>query len=124
MFLEGYPRISDSVILSTNVIHEYILDAGIDPDVGTSIEVNPGEQIILPITVSNDGNGPDRFDFRLARVTDAFGVDVIWDIDIPRDGLMELSPDSYQAFDVLMNVPNKVDAGEYTVILQAYSFHC
>ena len=120
-YLEGYPRISDSVILSTNVIHEYILDAGIDPDVGTSIEVNPGEQIILPITVSNDGNGPDRFDFRLARVTDAFGVDVIWDIDIPRDGLMELSPDSYQAFDVLMNVPNKVDAGEYTVILQAYS---
>ena len=120
-YLEGYPRISDSVILSTNVIHEYILDAGIDPDVGLEIDVNPGEQITLPITVSNDGNGPDRFDFRLARVTDAFGVDVIWDIDIPRDGLMELSPDTYQAFDVLMNVPSKVDAGEYTVILQAYS---
>jgi uncharacterized membrane protein len=120
-YLEGYPRISDSVILSTNVIHEYVLDAGIDPDVGLEIDVNPGDQIALPITVANDGNGPDRFDFRLARVTDAFGVDVIWDIDIPRDGLMELSPDTYQAFDVLMNVPNKVDAGEYTVVLQAYS---
>jgi len=120
-YLEGYPRISDSVILSTNVIHEYVLDAGIDPDVGLEIDVNPGDQIALPITVANDGNGPDRFDFRLARVTDAFGVDVIWDIDIPRDGLMELSPDTYQAFEVLMNVPNKVDAGEYTVVLQAYS---
>ncbi|HJM55167.1 MAG TPA: hypothetical protein QGI72_02860 [Poseidonia sp.] len=120
-YLDGYPRISDSAILSTNVIHEYILDAGVDPDVGTTIEVNPGDQITLPITVSNDGNGPDRFDFRLARVTDAFGVDVIWDIDIPRDSLMELSPNTYQAFDVLMNVPAKVDAGEYTVVLQAYS---
>ena len=37
--------------------------------------------------------------------TDAFGVDVIWDIDIPRENLQELSPGTYQAFDVLMNVP-------------------
>jgi len=71
--------------------------------------------------VTNDGNGPDRFDFRLARVTDAFGVDVIWDIDIPRESLQELSPGTYQAFDVLMNVPNRVTAGEYTVVLQAFS---
>ena len=120
-YLDGYPRISDSVILSTNVIHVYDLDAGIDPDVGTSLEVNPGEQLTLPLTVTNDGNGPDRFDFRLARVTDAFGVDVIWDIDIPRENLMELSPGTYQAFDVLMNVPNRVEAGEYTIVLQAFS---
>ena len=119
--LEGYPRISASKILSTSVVHVFDLDAGIDPEVGTSIDVNPGEQITLPISVKNDGNGPDRFDFRLARVTDAFGVDVIWDIDIPRASLVELSAGTYQEFDVLMNVPNQVKAGEYTVVLQAFS---
>jgi uncharacterized membrane protein len=120
-YLDGYPRISDSVILSTNVVHVYDLDAGIDPDIGTELNVNPGQQIVLPFTVTNDGNGPDRFDFRLARVTDAFGVDVIWDIDIPRETLQELTPDTYQAFDVIMNVPDRVQAGEYTVVLQAFS---
>ena len=120
-YLDGYPRISDSAILSTNVEHVFALDAGIDPDVGTSMNVNPGDQITLPFTVTNDGNGPDRFDFRLARVTDAFGVDVIWDIDIPRENLQELSPGTYQAFDVLMNVPDRVPAGQYTVVLQAFS---
>ena len=120
-YLDGYPRISDSAILSTNVEHVFDLDAGIDPEVGTSMNVNPGDKISLPISVTNDGNGPDRFDFRLARVTDAFGVDVIWDIEIPRENLQELSPGTYQAFDVEMNVPNRVPAGEYTVVLQAFS---
>ena len=120
-YLDGYPRISDSVILSTNVVHVFDLDASIDPDVGTTMNVNPGDQIVLPMTVTNDGNGPDRFDFRLARVTDAFGVDVLWDIDIPRETLQELSPDTYQNFEVLMNVPDRVPAGQYTVVLQAFS---
>ena len=120
-YLDGYPRISDSVILSTTVEHVFVLDASIDPDVGTTLSVNPGEQMTLPMTVSNDGNGPDRFDFRLARVTDAFGVDVIWDLQIPRENLMELSPGNYQSFDVLMNVPQRVEAGTYTVVLQAFS---
>ena len=120
-YLDGYPRISDSAILSTNVEHVFDLDAGIDPEVGTSMNVNPGDKISLPISVTNDGNGPDRFDFRLARVTDAFGVDVIWDIEIPRENLQELSPGTYQAFEVEMNVPNRVPAGEYTVVLQAFS---
>ena len=120
-YLDGYPRISDSTILSTNVEHVFALDAGIDPAIGESMNVNPGDKIALPITVTNDGNGPDRFDFRLARVTDAFGVDVIWDIEIPRETLQELSPDTYQAFEVEMNVPNRVPAGEYTIVLQAFS---
>ena len=120
-YLDGYPRISDSAILSTNVEHVFDLNAGIDPAIGTSMNVNPGDKLTLPITVTNEGNGPDRFDFRLARVTDAYGVDVIWDIEIPRETLQELSPDTYQSFDVLMNVPNRVPAGEYTVVLQAFS---
>ena len=120
-YLDGYPRISDSAILSTNVEHVFDLNAGIDPEIGESMNVNPGDKISLPMTVTNEGNGPDRFDFRLARVTDAFGVDVIWDIEIPRETLQELSPGTYQAFEVEMNVPNRVPAGEYTVVLQAFS---
>ena len=60
--LDSYPRISDSVLLSTNVIHVYDLEAGVDPDVGTELFVNPGEEWLLPITVRNEGNGPDRYD--------------------------------------------------------------
>lgn len=119
--LEGYPRISDSVILSTNVIHVYSLDAGIDPEIGTNLNVNPGDDIILPITVVNDGNGPDRYDFRLARVTDADGVDVLWEIDVPREALSELSRDTFQTFDVSMQIPDQVEAGVYTVVFQAFS---
>ena len=118
--LEGYPRISAQKSLATSVTHVFDLDAGISTDIGTSFDVNPGEQKTLPITVKNEGNGPDRFDFRLARVTDAFGVDVIWDIE-PRSSLMELSAGTYQAFDVLMNVPDQVEAGTYEVVLNAYS---
>ncbi|MDA1131431.1 MAG: hypothetical protein O3B00_08035 [archaeon] len=120
-YLDGYPRISDSIILSTNVIHVYDLDAGVDPEVGTNLVVNPGDNLILPITVENEGNGPDRFDFRLTRVTDAYGVDVLWDITVPRQYLQELSRGTYQNFDVMMNVPDQVQAGTYTVILQAFS---
>ena len=56
--------------------------------------------------MTNDGNGPDRFDFRLALVTDAFGVDVIWDTRF-HEKRRRNSPDTYQKFDVTMNVPNR-----------------
>jgi hypothetical protein len=83
--------------------------------------VNPGEEWLLPITVRNDGNGPDRYDFRLARVTDSSGIDVLWDIDVPRNSLQELSRDTYQTFEVRMNVPDQVEAGAYTVVFEAFS---
>ena len=69
----------------------------------------------------NEGNGPDRYDFRLARVTDAAGVDVLWDIDVPRSALQELSRDTYQTFEVRMNIPDQVEAGAYTVVFEAFS---
>ena len=67
------------------------------------------------------GNGPDRYDFRLARVTDADGVDVLWEIDVPREALSELSRDTFQTFDVSMQIPDQVEAGVYTVVFQAFS---
>jgi hypothetical protein len=85
------------------------------------VAVNPGQELILPTTVTNYGNGPDRFDYRLARVTDPAGVDVIWDIEVPRESLLELTRDTQQEFDVQINVPDQVEAGTYTVVFQTYS---
>ena len=57
----------------------------------------------------------------MARVTDAAGVDVLWDIDVPRSALQELSRDTYQTFEVRMNIPDQVEAGAYTVVFEAFS---
>ena len=64
--LEGYPRVADSVILSTNVIHVFDLDAEAET---TDFEANPGDIWLIPTTVTNAGNGPDRYDLRLGRFT-------------------------------------------------------
>ena len=128
-YLDGYPRISASKILSTNVNHVYSLVASADiadEDMMTLngqevLPVNPGQQISLTTTVMNLGNGPDRFDYRLARVTDPAGVDVIWDIQVPRETLKELSRDTDQIFEIDMNVPEQVEAGVYMVVFQTFS---
>ena len=116
--LEGYPRVADSVILSTNVIHVFSLDATAET---TDISANPGDTWIVPTTVANTGNGPDRYDLRLGRVYDSEGIDVLWDIDVPRSILTELSRDTSQTVDLTINVPQQVPAGDYTVVIQAFS---
>ena len=137
-YLDGYPKISDFVKLDTTVIHEWSLIAetnlsadriiSVESDSGgmvSAFSVYPGEKITLPTTVTNDGNGPDRYDYRLATVIDPSGVPVRnghWDIIVPRDSLQELSRDTSQTFDVLMNVPETdIGAGLYTIVFQAYS---
>ena len=116
--LEGYPRVADSVILSTNVIHVFSLDATAET---TDISANPGDTWIVPTTVANTGNGPDRYDLRLGRVYDSEGIDVLWDIDVPRSILTELSRDTSQTVDLTINIPQQVPAGDYTVVIQAFS---
>ena len=116
--LEGYPRVADSVILSTNVIHVFSLVADAET---TDLSTNPGETWIIPTTVTNTGNGPDRYDLRLGRVQDEFGIAVLWDIDIPRSLLTELSRDTSQTVDLTINIPQQVPAGDYIVVIQAFS---
>jgi uncharacterized membrane protein len=116
--LEGYPRVADSVILSTNIIHVFALEATAET---TDFSANPGETWIIPTTVANTGNGPDRYDLRLGRVYDSKGIDVLWDIDIPRNLLTELSRGTTQTVDLTINVPQQVPAGDYTVVIQAFS---
>ena len=117
--LEGYPRVADSVILSTNVIHVFDLVADAET---TDFSSNPGQSWIIPTTVTNAGNGPDRYDLRLGRVYETgSGIDVLWDIDIPRGLLTELTRDTSQTVDITINVPTQVPAGDYTVVIQAFS---
>jgi uncharacterized membrane protein len=119
--LKGYPKISAAKILQVDVDHVYRLSTDVALVDDEQLTVNPGDAIILPTTVSNNGNGPDRFDYTLARVTDSSGVDVIWDITIPRNTLEELDSGSSQSFDVLMNIPQQVPAGDYTVVFHTKS---
>ena len=119
--LKGYPKISAAKILQVDVDHVYQLKTDVALVVDEQLTVNPGDAIILPTTVSNNGNGPDRFDYTLARVTDSSGVDVIWDITIPRNTLEELDSGSSQTFEVLMGIPQQVPAGDYTVVFHTKS---
>ena len=117
--LEGYPRVADSAILSTKVIHVFDLDVETNE---TATSANPGDAWEVSTTVTNAGNGPDRYDLRLGRVyeTDT-QIDVLWDIDIPRSTLTELTRGSSQEVEIIVNVPTQVPAGDYTVIIQAFS---
>ena len=119
--LKGYPKISAAKILQVDVDHVYRLSTEVALDDDEQLTVNPGDSITLPTTVTNNGNGPDRFDYTLARVTDSSGVDVIWDITVPRNTLQELDAGSSQSFDVLMNIPQQVPAGDYTVVFHTKS---
>ena len=119
--LKGYPKISAAKILQVDVDHVYRLSTDVSLVDNDQLTVNPGDSIILPTTVNNNGNGPDRFDYTLARVTDAAGVDVIWDITVPRNTLEELDSGSSQSFEVLMNIPQQVPAGDYTVVFHTKS---
>ena len=116
--LEGYPRVADAVILSTNVIHVFDLATQADE---TDFLANPGDSWVIPTTITNTGNGPDRYDLRLGRVYDSAGIDVLWDIDIPRSLLTELTRGTSQTVDLTINVPQQVPAGDYTVVIQTFS---
>ena len=119
--LEGYPRVSDKTTLSTNVLHVFSLDTEVET---TELNANPGDSWVIPTTVTNAGNGPDRYDLRLGRVYDETGIDVLWDIDIPRNLLSELTRGDSQTVDITINVPEEgpsVAAGKYTVVLQVFS---
>ena len=117
--LDGHSRVSDSVILSTNVIHKYELD--MIPQVNTTTNINPGERWIVPIRTINTGNGPDRYDLRLASVTDSNGVAVQWEIDVPRADLLELQRNEWQEVEIDIKIPDQVDAGVYKIRIDGLS---
>ncbi|MED6297445.1 MAG: hypothetical protein VX828_04015, partial [Candidatus Thermoplasmatota archaeon] len=116
--LQGASRVSDAVILSTNVEHVYDLEMEA-PD--TAYSVDPGQQLVIPITTTNEGNGPDRYDLRTASITDSNGTQLLWNIEIPRATLSELHRDDSETVDVKINIPGQIVAGNYQVVLKAFS---
>ena len=124
--LDGHARVSDSVILSTNVVHVYDLnivtmDEEITDPASPTLDVNPGEDRIITIRTTNEGNGPDRYDMRLARVTKVGADDVLWDVEVPRNLLQELERGTSQELDIGIHVPQKVEMGEYKIVIEVYS---
>jgi len=117
--LVGASRVSDSVLLSTNVIHVYELESS-TPE--TEFSVDPSETLVVPFTTVNEGNGADRYDIRVARVSAlASGSDVLWDVDVPRGLLSELQRDQVEEIEVRVNVPHQVEAGDYEIVLDVFS---
>ena len=122
--LEGTPEVRDSLLLLTNVLQVYELDADV---ASTVLDLYPGQNFVLETEVTNTGNGPDRFDITIESITAVAGESTgpegsfIWDIDIPRAYFGELLRDESKEFDLVINVPDKTLAGTYNVVLNVLS---
>ncbi|MEC8955397.1 MAG: CARDB domain-containing protein, partial [Candidatus Thermoplasmatota archaeon] len=116
--LDGAPRVRDSVVLVTNVIQVYDLEASVPQ---TNLQLHPGESFQMDTTIENTGNGPDRFDMSVHSIVDSTGASDVWNIDIPRVIFEELPRDTAQEVAIHINVPEKTYAGEYTVRLDLFS---
>jgi len=116
--LEGTPRVRDSVVILTNVIQRYDLEASV-PE--TIMSLHPGQTYQLDTTIENVGNGADRYDIIVNSIQESNGASQVWDLDIPRILFQELDRDESQTIPILISVPEMTHAGQYTVILNVLS---
>ena len=116
--LEGAPRVRDSVVLVTNVIQVYDLEASVPQ---TILQLHPDESFELETVIENLGNGPDRYGISVNSIVASTGASDVWDIDIPRVLFEELDRDESQEITILVNVPPQTYAGQYTVRLDILS---
>jgi uncharacterized membrane protein len=115
--LDGAHQVRDSVVLVTNIIQRYELEATSE----TILSLHPGESYPLDITVENTGNGADRYDLSIGSIVDQDGNSDVWDIEIPRILFEELDRDESQMIPLIINIPEETLAGMYTVTLQVFS---
>ncbi|HII12359.1 MAG TPA: hypothetical protein HA357_01060, partial [Candidatus Thalassarchaeaceae archaeon] len=115
--LDGAPKVRDSVVLVTNVIQRYDLDATTE----TILSLYPGQEYQLDTTIENTGNGADRYDMAISSITDQDGNSDVWDIVIPRILFEELDRDEAQQIPIMINVPEQTLAGQYTVVIEILS---
>ena len=116
--LDGTPKVRDSVLILTNVLQKYELDAVV-PE--TILELYPSQSYQMNTTISNSGNGPDRFDITIESIVDDTGGSFVWDMNIPRILFQELSRDDSQTVAIDINVPEQTLAGEYTITFNVLS---
>ena len=117
-YLQGSPKVSDEVTLSTMVKHVYELDATTE---SLENDMNPGETWAVPIDIMNGGNGPDRYDMRITSITDSNGLAQPWNVEIFRSDMSELQRDENQTVMVHVDAPDQVAAGTYQVTISIFS---
>ena len=66
--LDGTPKVRDSVLILTNVIQRYELESSV-PE--TIVDLYPGQSYQMNTTVSNLGNGQDRYDITIESIVDS-----------------------------------------------------
>jgi len=115
--LDGAPKVRDSVVLVTNVIQRYDLEASTE----TILSLYPGQEYQLDTIIENTGNGADRYDMAVGSITDQDGNSDVWDIVIPRILFQELDRDESQQIPLMINVPEETLAGQYTIVIEIYS---
>ena len=116
--LDGSPKVRDSVLILTNVVQRYELEADVE---NTMLELYPGQSYDMDTTINNLGNGPDRFDISIASIVDGNGESHVWDLNIPRILFTELDRDESQTVQISINVPEQTLAGEYTLTFNVMS---
>jgi len=116
--LEGAQRVRDSVVLLTNVIQKYDLEATVPESI---LSLYPGQTYQLDTTIDNIGNGADRYDISVNSITDSMGISQVWDIEIPRVLFEELERGKSQTVPIHITVPEMTHAGQYTVVLDILS---
>jgi len=100
--LDGQPKIRDSVVILTNVVQRYDLQATV-PE--TILDLYPGQPYQMNTTIENLGNGADRFDVTIDSIIDSDGNSHVWDIEIPRILFGELDRDEIGEYQIIINVP-------------------
>ena len=116
--LDGSPKVRDSVLILTNVVQRYELESSV-PE--TILDLYPGQSYQMNTTISNLGNGQDRFDVTIESIIDDKGAAHVWDMYIPRILFEELNRDESQTVPIYINVPVQTLAGDYTITFNVLS---
>ena len=116
--LDGSPKVRDSVLILTNVVQRYELEANVE---NTILDLYPGQSYQMDATINNIGNGADRYDVSIDSIVDGNGDSHVWDLNIPRILFLELDRDESQIITIDINVPEQTLAGEYTITFNVLS---
>ena len=119
--MKGYPKISAAKILQVDVDHVYRLSTDVSLVDNDQLTVNPGDSIILPTTVNNNGNDQTASITPLLESLTKLVSMLSGTSPFHENTLEELDSDSSQSFEVLMNIPQQVPAGDYTVVFHTKS---
>jgi uncharacterized membrane protein len=108
--IQGSTHLRSSVGITAIVRHIYDFEVTVDPE---KISVDPGDEVILDISVQNLGNGKDVI------MPSPFDVNLGWNVSFMLQGFRVTSIDLYYRgwanFSVVMKIPSDTIANQYKV---------